>query len=237
MRPYYEDSLVTLYHGDARDVVPIVGDVGTVLLDPMYDALRDSLDCVSSVTDRTDVCTIAFSQPPFTTIVRERFGGRILRDIIWHYPKLHKWSSDALPLASHYVISWIPATPRYFERRAGQEYSHNTEEGDKGYMVFRGYKEKLGAFTKHPEGRCLSDVIVMDRVVGGQVPHEKPVALLTLLIRGLCDPQRTILDPFTGSGTTLVAAKNIGRRAIGIEMDERYCEIAASRLSQGVLGL
>jgi site-specific DNA-methyltransferase (adenine-specific) len=65
--------------------------------------------------------------------------------------------------------------------------------------------------------------------------NEKPLALMKRALEWL--PGETILDPFMGSGTTLRAAKDLGRKAIGIEIEERYCEIAAKRLAQEVLPL
>jgi len=80
-----------------------------------------------------------------------------------------------------------------------------------------------------------TDVFSYRTVTNGRHPREKPLGLMCDLITSLTEEGDVILDPFAGSGTTLEAAKLSGRRAIGFERDERYCEIAASRLAQRVL--
>ena len=66
----------------------------------------------------------------------------------------------------------------------------------------------------------------------GKHPCEKPLSLLGHIVETSTRPGDTILDPFTGSGSSLDAARLAGRKAVGVEKDERYCEIAAKRLSQ-----
>jgi DNA modification methylase len=71
--------------------------------------------------------------------------------------------------------------------------------------------------------------------IGKEHPTEKPIPLFQWCLGIFPDTVECVIDPYVGSGTTLIAAKNLGVKAIGIEIEERYCEIAAKRLSQEVL--
>lgn len=125
------------------------------------------------------------------------------------------------PRGAHTMLTWDKGD-RPGMGDLSMPWGPSTEEA---YVLGRGFVGKRGG-----------TVVRVDRLTGEMThPNEKPVTLLKLLL--LKCPVGVVADPFMGSGTTLRAAKDLGRRAIGIEIEERYCEIAAKRLAQEVLAL
>lgn len=112
-----------------------------------------------------------------------------------------------------------------------------------GNLEVYGYSFEMVVFAGKGHRKLVggrpSSVFRMNAVANASRDHptEKPLALIEDWVQRSSNAAESVLDPFMGSGTTLVAAKNLGRRAIGVEIEERYCEIAARRLSQGVLPL
>jgi len=85
-----------------------------------------------------------------------------------------------------------------------------------------------------PQAGCMANERILERGSGKAMhPCQKPLAVVRPFVDRL--EAALICDPYMGTGTTLLAAKLCGRKAIGIEMEERYCEVAANRLAQGVL--
>lgn len=213
MKPYYEHAGITIYLGDCREVLgDLCADV--VVTDPPYGISYETNWNRSVGADRP-----------------RSIGGdssALLRDAVLV-------AIGDTPAAI--FGSWKAPVPALTRLRLVWEKLGSAGMGDLG-APWRPNTEDIyilgGGWTK----RCQreSSIIGFRALCGEQRhPNEKPVALLRYLIERA--PGSTVLDPFMGSGTTLVAAKNLGRKAIGIEIEERYCAIAAERLSQEVLPL
>lgn len=207
MTPYYDQDGVTIYHGDAYEVVPTLSRVDAVVTDPPY-----GIGWHPRVThqDSPWVDDQALDLRPLLV-------GKY--HCIWG----GNYFASQLPPSEAWLV-WIKR-PNGF----------NVDGDDRTYSVIEmawsdfGGKPRVrhqtwdgGLRQGDPSNRQFSH------------PAQKPLELMRWCI-GLAPLADTVLDPFMGSGTTLRAAKDLGRRAIGIEVEERYCEIAVKRLAQGVL--
>jgi DNA modification methylase len=209
--PYYDQDGVTIYHADAREVADwLAGDV--LVTDPPYG--------------------IGYSSGKAGTLPRSIEGDE---DV-----SLRDWALDAWGERPALVFgSW--RRPRPTNTRALLVWDTKGALGMGALDIpWKPAHQEVYVLGRGFTGRRGTDVLtfapVQAMAENGRVhPHEKPVELMRALI-AKCPPG-VVVDPFAGSGTTLRAAKDMGRRAIGIEVDERYCEIAARRLGQGVLDL
>lgn len=217
--PYYEHAGITLYHGDCREVLPTLSG----------DAL--------------------ISDPPFGI----GWGRATWSDDPRAYPELMEWlvscAADVVPdgwvflfqamLNARHFATWFPDSFRIFAACKNFAQLRPTEiDYSWGPVVFW-RNGPVKAEHRTAAGCVTRDFHVgnVSGLFGQKIGHPSPRPIDTMqhiLLIGSREGQ-LVLDPFAGSGTTLVAAKNLGRRAIGIEIEERYCEIAAKRLAQEVL--
>ncbi len=240
MKPYYEQDGITIYHGDCRDVLPIMpaNSVSVLLTDPPYasgarrDADRQVRGSMLRETDDIDW----FSHDAMTTWGYSWFLRGILTDV-----------RRCLVRGAHlYVFSDWRQTPNVYGMLEATGYRVNQclvwdkEHFGMGTYWRNQHENIVFASNAMPlpminrgMGTVLSTKAVSPKA--RQHPTEKPVALLRRVLEAV--PPGRVFDPFMGSGSTLVAAREDGRSAIGVELEERYCEIAAQRLQQSVLTL
>ncbi len=222
MRPYYEQDGITIYHGDCREVLPQLSTVDAVITDPPY-ALPTRVASGRSYTSNLGDLSIAehYFRGLFEDLWRVlgETGQMFLFCDGTFYPVLFRAAYGRPSMA---VLVWDKG-----QIGMGREFRKSHE------LILRLWQEKTPTVsdgTGRPDILRCSPVHPSERVH----PAEKPVSLLSSLM-WCCG--HTVLDPFSGSGATLIAAQATNRHAIGIEIEERYCEIAAKRLAQGVLAL
>jgi len=207
--PYYQDDLVTLYHGDCLELMPLI-EADVLVTDPPYGYEYYSRRSASkkqqpihnddSIALRDEVLREWCDRPAvvFGSWKRKR-PERITNMLIWNKGAFPGMGDLYAPWGtSHEEIYVMGTWPRRLGGRAASVLTHKPP----------------------PPGANA----------GRAHPNEKPTALIRDLI-GKCPPG-TILDPFAGSGSTLRAAKDLGRKAIGIEIDERWLDGAVRKLAQ-----
>lgn len=236
MKPYYQDESVTLYHGDCISILPELGNVDHVITDPPYEAEAhtNGRRAFGGKTSADFPKGIAEPRPldfPAITEDERVAAGRLMAAIACKWLLVFcqveaamLWREALKPARYARTQIWrkTDGAPQFTGDRPGMGYeSIVTCWAGTGRMSWNG-GGKHGIY-EHAT------------VKSGGHQTQKPEQLMVELVSLFTNPGDIVLDPFAGTGTTMVAAKRIGRKSIGIEKQERYCEIAARRLSQGAL--
>lgn len=212
--PYYSDEWVTIYHGDAREIVPeIAADV--LITDPPY-----GVGFEGKATKHT---SSGAKTGGYTTGDDADVGPEVVA------AALERVTRGAVFPGNRGLFSY----PR--PRDIGCVYCPSGAGiGPAGFVCFH------PILYYGPRASTALRPASMHSIAYGDTdehPCPKPMPWLRWLVALVSNPGETILDPFAGSGTTLRAAKDLGRKAIGIEIEERYCDVIVRRLAQEVLAL
>ena len=204
-KPYYESGGITIYQGDCRQIVPQLVGVDAVVTDPPYGINYQHGVRKGGVKLGTDGLNVIGDDEPFDPAFLLDFPTVVL----WganHY-------ADSLPRARGWLV---------WDKREGI----NPNDQSDCELAWTNRLTVARLFSRYWNGGGIGEQ--------RWHPTQKPIALMRWCIE-LFPDATTILDPYMGSGTTLRAAKDCGKRAIGIELDEAYCQIAVERLRQEVL--
>ena len=233
MRPYYQDASVTLYHGDSREILPALDPVDHLITDSPYSEHVHAKQWIAhALSDGDKRDATAHAGLGFDAITEDLAA-------IVVAAKVARWRIFFADL-DFGIAFW-----RKHIEAAGLDYIRACvwDKVDSAPQ-FTGDRPAAGAevfVVGHSPGKKRWNGggrrNVFRHAVNGERgakphPSTKPLPLMLEIVQLFTDESETILDPFAGSGTTLVAAKDLGRRAIGIEYQEQWCEVIARRLAQ-----
>jgi site-specific DNA-methyltransferase (adenine-specific) len=220
-QPFHQQQGITLYHGDCLSILPTLpaASVDFVLTDPPYLVnYRGRWDSARSPIAGDD--SAGWLLPAYRELYRLLKPDSFLVTFYgWPHADLFvsAFKTAGFRLVSH--LAFIKNVWGLGRFTRGQH--------ENAYVLAKGR-------PKAPTSG-ISDVIEWTRDTDGLHPNQKPIGALHPLMRAFAPESGTVLDPFMGSGSTLIAARDFGLTAIGIDCDQRWCRYAASRLSQGLL--
>lgn len=238
MSLYYQDDYVTLYHGDSLEVCTSLpaGSVDAILTDPPYSSggrrensksMRKSM--TRGVNDADWIRGDSMGTTAFMWFMREqgmqwrritREGGHLLSFIDWRMAYNLSTSLETADFSLNSMLVWNKG-----RIGMGSPFRNQHE-----FIVHM----SAGTPSK-PQRRDVPNVLTYAPIRNGDHPTEKPGQLLETLLSVVTPEGGVVLDPFAGSGSSLSAARALGLKSIGVELDERYCEVIAKRCSQEVL--
>lgn len=201
MKPYYQEGGIVIYHGDCREVLPMLSKVDLVLTDPPYgiNAARKRNSQKWRWVDREVNGWDA-----------ERPDGHLIQLAV-------KSASAAIIWGGNYFTDVLHPTDKWLIWDKGQA-DFSLADVEMAWCSWSGAARRI-TFSR---AAALLD--------GKEHPTQKPVAVTLWALRQAPKPAHSVVDPFMGSGTTLVACKRMGRQCVGVEIEEKYCEIAARRV-------
>jgi len=221
MKPYYTDKYCTIYHGDCLEIMPELESVDLVLTDPVYK------------NENTNYASRNRGKRLLKGIITEpKDWGIIHGSDIDFDPNPFLDFKEVILFGGNYFSNKLPPSPKWiiWDKRNGVTPDDNAD-CEMAWTNLKGvsrihYQLWKGICRKGRENIAIQG----DKLH----PFQKPIELMKFCLNE-SKTKGTVLDPFMGSGTTLVAAKELGRKAIGIEIEEKYCEIAVKRLQQEVI--
>ncbi len=227
MTPYYQDDLVTIWHGDARDWTE---RADVLITDPPY-----GVGLVTKTSDYRQSEAFDAGESLRATVLYQDDADHVRALITEVIPRLLAVVDRALIFPGTRLMFAYPEPSGigavFMPNGAGRspwgfQTTHPILYYGKDPFLADGKGSRPNGFRDEQPNRETFDH-----------PCPKPISWMRWAVARASREGETVLDPFAGSGTTLVAAKALGRRSIGIEIEERYCEIAARRCAQEVLGL
>ncbi len=211
MKPYYQDGSVTLYHGDCRQILPNLSRFDLLLTDPPYGIDADNRKRVLSRSNAAAAKDYGESQWDKEPVP------------MWLMELARSMADKQIIFGGNYYALPPCKGPLVWDKE-------NTGDFADGEMAWN----NLGCALRIK--RHLWNGMLRKGGEQRQHPTQKPLEVIQWALQLAGDVQ-TVLDPWAGSGTTGRAAKDLGKTCVLIERDERYCEIAAKRMQQEVLGL